>query len=68
MLIIKNDWVIANITRGPLTFLYILAFIMRGDTNIDGNLSVIIIFEYFKYWQIFLPHLEATETWTSREL
>ena len=64
MLIIKNDWVITNITRGPITFLDILAFKMRGDTNIDSNLSDIIIFDHFKYWQISLPYLEAIGTGT----
>ena len=52
----KNDSVIANVRRGPLTFLEILAFKMRGNTNIDSNLSGIIIFDSFKYCQISLPY------------
>ena len=65
MIIMKNHWIIANFTRGPLTFWDILAFKMRGDTNTDGNLSGIIIFDHFKYWQIPLPYLEDIETWNS---
>ena len=65
MLIIKNDWVITNITRGPITFLDILVFKMRGDTNIDSNQSGIIIFDHFKYWELSLPYLEDIETVTS---
>ena len=54
-----SGWVISNVRRGPLAFLDILAFIMRGDTNIDGNLSGIIILDHFNYWQISSPSLEA---------
>ena len=46
-----SDWVITNVTRDPLTFLDILAFIICGDTYIYGNVSVIIIIDHFKYWQ-----------------
>ena len=59
LVVAPSDWVIANVTRGPLNFLEILAFILRGDTNIYGNLSGIIIFDHFKYWKISQPHLEA---------
>ena len=43
-----SDWVISNVTCCPLTFLDIIAFKMRGDTNIDGNMSGIIIFWPFQ--------------------
>ena len=46
-----SDWVIATVTRGPLTVLDILAFIMRGDTNIDGNLTNILT-PFISYWLI----------------
>ena len=60
-----SEWEISNVTRFPHICLDILAFIMRGDTNIDGNLSGIIIFDHFKYWELSLPYLEAIETVTS---
>ena len=39
MLIKKDDWIISNVTRDPLTFLDILFFKIRGDNNTDSNLS-----------------------------
>ena len=46
-------------------FLLFLAFKICGDTNMDGELSGIIIFDHFKNYKISLPYLEAIETGTS---